>query len=558
MTLRHRCVVWCAVLWAMIALGGCFSPDYGEGNFACTKGECPEGYQCVTAGQQKVCRKIGWQNDAGQPKEGGSVDHPVIDTRHNDGPALDVPGKDIPLTDGPQEGVKKDVLASEGPLADLPLADTPLFDHPILPEATLVDSVVPPADHHVADGFVPLPDQFIPVLDLHLPTPDVPTLDHFIPVPDLPPPTPDIFIPTDVYPHPTCGKPEIVAGDVLKVPQSFDLTLTSVGEPSFAVLSSTNSLYWAHSTPTGWGVVSIRGDSGTQVAMANAYIDGNDHQHVLYRKVDTSGKVLAVHSYQILNQTKWSMPQGIGNWNDITSLDIGAFNEYVYVDVAGSVLYGGTPPMLGPIYNMWQLVWDSAGSKYGYSGLGNVQGETFLDTRVGVGPDIKGWGVYATSGLNLHWLLGIMPHKSSWNSAGINAPGTIPSSCGVAIDGLNNTHLVYVRANPSTKLGSLNYGFIAKGSTTPNETVLITKDEIQHQSVDIALDSNDYPIITYLNDQGELRMFHRVGKNWVNYLLLNKVSGVSTRVSSYKGEVHIGFDHMEKANDLYYLTCKLP
>ncbi len=51
-------IATCGVLVAsLLAIAGCFSPDYGAGGFPCSPdGQCPSGYQCTT---DHVCLRQG-------------------------------------------------------------------------------------------------------------------------------------------------------------------------------------------------------------------------------------------------------------------------------------------------------------------------------------------------------------------------------------------------------------------------------------------------------------------------------------------------------------------
>jgi hypothetical protein len=76
---------------ALLTLTSCFSPNYGDGGFACSKGgSCPGGYLCVSEGTNKVCRPTGGQRDGGKTPDG----KPRIDGLKVDGPMPDKSGKD--------------------------------------------------------------------------------------------------------------------------------------------------------------------------------------------------------------------------------------------------------------------------------------------------------------------------------------------------------------------------------------------------------------------------------------------------------------------------------
>ena len=90
------------ILTAVSALlGGCFSPDYGPGGFACNKtSECPGGYSCVVESTGKVCRKGGAPLDLARPDQA------------RDGSKID--GRASP--DGQRDGRRPDGLKVDGAL----------------------------------------------------------------------------------------------------------------------------------------------------------------------------------------------------------------------------------------------------------------------------------------------------------------------------------------------------------------------------------------------------------------------------------------------------------
>jgi cysteine-rich repeat protein len=77
-----------AAVSAVLPVGGCFSPSYGPGGFACQQGVCPAGYVCVTEAAGKFCRKAG--GDAGTRIDARGSDA-RLDVRRGDGKNADAP-----------------------------------------------------------------------------------------------------------------------------------------------------------------------------------------------------------------------------------------------------------------------------------------------------------------------------------------------------------------------------------------------------------------------------------------------------------------------------------
>ncbi|MFZ5785417.1 MAG: DUF4215 domain-containing protein [Acidobacteriota bacterium] len=79
----------------LVALaGGCFSPNYGEGGFACTWDTCPEGYVCVKEAVGKVCRKAGATVDAAVQHDGKRpTEASASDARADQPPMFDCTGQ---------------------------------------------------------------------------------------------------------------------------------------------------------------------------------------------------------------------------------------------------------------------------------------------------------------------------------------------------------------------------------------------------------------------------------------------------------------------------------
>ena len=72
-----RGLLWAALLAALslVALAGCFNPEYGAGGFSCFKESCPAGYGCVNApGGKRVCK----QGAKDEPPGDAGADGPVM------------------------------------------------------------------------------------------------------------------------------------------------------------------------------------------------------------------------------------------------------------------------------------------------------------------------------------------------------------------------------------------------------------------------------------------------------------------------------------------------
>jgi hypothetical protein len=530
---------WCfnaVVAVTSFSLAGCFNPNYNEGGFACTKGECPEGYVCVAEGNQKVCRKQGAALDASVnqrdlTRDKTSGDSPVADGPRSDAPQGDLRRNDTRITDAP--------VIIDAPVSDnTPFVDSPVrFDRPISVDRPQALDTLPWPDLRQLDTS-PLQDK--------LPWPDHPSPDTMS--------WPDTWHP-DSWVPPECPYDDKLASNLLDTVLTYDLAVDSKSTPHVVYIDSNYLMHhmWRHQSQWMDEGVAI-GFSADRIAAAT---DSSDRLHVAFRRSGIQSGIQSApyHTYREISSTNWSSSNIVRNEAELGfGLDLAANGDNIYLTADRNTASGSA---------FYLIKIEMQGSGINYKTILNFSSSitylTYSNSRVGVGPELVAASVFTS--LN-SWSISTAKHSGyTGASTGITGNSAFPLS--VAVDSKGLVHMAYT-VDSTNYLGSLIYVLWDPNTTVTSFTTVYAPLEVRAGSVDLTLDGNDNPYISFrIVPQDAARppgqyFAYLSGTNWT----LAKVydgPGEGSRISVDKNN-HVIIAHRRgtSINDDLFVSCRIP
>jgi hypothetical protein len=347
---------------------------------------------------------------------------------------------------------------------------------------------------------------------------------------------------------PSCAIELVAGGNLLKNAQSFDLALDNSNIPHAVFVDVANKML-QHSARKGvnsWSPDPSNFTGADQVSAAISNDGGGDRLHIVYRAID--GTVARPwHTYRgitPLPASPWATPTVVDK-TTLSNADISAYKSQV--DIIGVSIN-----LVGPTLGLWHLVWNS--SSYAYNPFGLKPSDTIFDGRISVAGNTYTGFTYFRPTNPACWVVRREGPGSSVQL--IPALGANASPAAVATQNNGQLHIALSRSSGQT--GPLVYA-LWSGNTgdVPIEKELLSGNSVFVSSIDASLDVAGRPAISFLHQDGTVRLYANNGSTWtmVKVTQPGTPAGATTRVVVRANTAHVLFD---SKNDLMYAACPLP